>query len=206
VAGIDGGGLDDLLGLCLLGREKGTGRWLAWCHAWAHQIVLTRRKEIATQLLDFEAEETLTIVDLPGGDVAELCEIVMTVEQAGLLATIGVDTYGIGEIAEELTSEIALERIIGIPQGWKLNAAIKTAERRLAGGTLIHDGSKMMEWAVGNARVEARGNAVSITKAAAGTAKIDPLMGVFNAVALMALNPEPANGRSVYEDRGLRIA
>jgi phage terminase large subunit-like protein len=207
VVGIDGGGLDDLLGLCVLGREKGTGRWLVWCHAWAHQIVLKRRQEIAAQLLDFEAEGTLTMVALPGDDVAEVCDIIMKVETAGLLATVGVDTYGIGEIVDELTSAergIALERIIGIPQGWKLNAAIKTAERRLAGGTLIHDGSAMMEWCVGNARVEARGNAISITKAAAGTAKIDPLMGVFNAVALMALNPVPAGGGpSVYETRSL---
>jgi hypothetical protein len=87
------------------------------------------------------------------------------------------------------------DRVVGITQGWKLTRAIKTAERKLADGTLMHDGSRLMAWAVGNARVEPRGNAIAITKQASGTAKIDPLMAAFNAVALMAMNPK-STGRS----------
>jgi hypothetical protein len=39
-----------------------------------------------------------------------------------------------------------------------------------------------------NARVEPRGNAIITTRQASGSAKIDPLMTAFNAIALMATN------------------
>jgi phage terminase large subunit-like protein len=45
-----------------------------------------------------------------------------------------------------------------------------------------------MAWAVSNARVEPKGNAIVTTKQASGTAKIDPLMAAFNAVAWVSAN------------------
>jgi phage terminase large subunit-like protein len=80
-------------------------------------------------------------------------------------------------------------RTVSISQGWKLTGAIKTAEGKLADGTLRHSGQSLMAWAVGNARVEPKGNAILVTKQASGSAKIDPLMAAFNAIALMATNP-----------------
>ena len=48
-----------------------------------------------------------------------------------------------------------------------------------------------MAWCAGNARVTMKGNGMMIDKQQSGIAKIDPLMGTFNAVALMSQNPEP---------------
>ena len=203
VVGGDGGGLDDLLGQALVGREIETGRWLAWFHAWAHRIALERRKEIAPRLLDFQREGTLTIVDRPGQDVQEFVDIVCRVRDAGRLPEergIGVDAAGIGDIVDELAArDFNIERdIVAVSQGWRLNGAIKTTERRLAGGELVVAQSDLMRWCAGNARIEQQKNAIYVSKQISGTAKIDPLMALFDAVSLMALNPV-ASGRSFWE-------
>jgi len=194
--GVDGGGLDDLLGLAVIGREFGTRRWLLWCKAWAHKIVLERRKAIASVLRDFEKSGDLVIVEKPGEDVKQVADIICRLNEAGLLPeknAIGVDRHGIGALVTELEKperNIKAEQITGIPQGYKLQGAIKDCERMLAGGELVHADQPLMTWCVGNAKVEQSGNAIYVTKAASGTAKIDPLMATFDAVALMSLNPE----------------
>ena len=189
--GIDGGGLDDLLGLSVIGRDKETREWLCWCHAWAHKIVLERRKSEASRLLDFQKDGDLTIVELVGQDTDQLAEIVGRIHTAELLDKIGIDPSGVGSILDALTEvEIPADSVVGISQGWRLGGSIKTTERKLAEGVLVHSGQPMMAWCVGNARVEPKGNAILITKQASGKGKIDPLMALFNAVSLMALNPE----------------
>lgn len=199
VVGIDGGGLDDLLGLTVAGREADSGKWLTWHHAWAHRIVLERRKDIAPRLLDFEADGDLTIVDQPGDDVMKVADIVCRIRDAGLLPeklAVGVDAAGIGDTVDELQSpgrDITADQIVAISQGWKLNGAIKTTERKLAGGEMVHCGTRLMNWCASNARIVQNGNAISITKQASGSAKIDPLMSTFDANSLLALRPEASN-------------
>jgi len=193
VVGIDGGGLDDMLGLAVIGRERETRRWLHWAHAWVHQIALKRRQEIAPRLLDFQREGDLTIVDRPGDDVEAVADIVCRVRDAGLLPEkqgVGVDGAGITDIVDALAArEFDEQQIVAIQQGWRLNGAIKTTERKVAGGEMVHGARPLMAWCVSNARIVQNSNAISITKQASGTAKIDPLMATFDAVTLMALNP-----------------
>src|SRR5574343_863886 len=63
VAGIDGGGLDDLLGLTIAGRDRDTRQWLTWSRAWMHPIALERRKSEAARYRDFEADGDLVIAE-----------------------------------------------------------------------------------------------------------------------------------------------
>lgn len=204
--GIDGGGLDDLLGLSVLGREIETGNWLLFTRAWCNPIAIERRKSEASKYHDFAKDGDLIIVEEIGQDIRQAGEIVRKCDASGLLDRIGVDQAGIGAIVDEIETgdekgegAIKHDRIVGIPQGWRLNGAIKTLERKVAEKTLMHGGQALMTWCVGNARVEPRGNAISITKQASGTGKIDPLMATFNAVALMAMNPEAKLKKSAYE-------
>lgn len=189
--GIDGGGLDDLLGFSAVGRDAETREWLCWCHAWAHEIAIRRRKSEESRFNDFVKAGDLTIVKRVGQDTEEVAEYVSRIHTAELLDKIGIDPSGVGQILDALIeAEIPADAVVGVSQGWRLGGAIKTTERKLAEGVLVHAGQPMMAWCVGNARVEPKGNAILITKQASGKGKIDPLMALFNAVSLMALNPE----------------
>jgi phage terminase large subunit-like protein len=192
--GIDGGGLDDLLGLTVLGRMS-DGKWLTWSHAWAHPSVLERRKEIAPRLQDFAKDGDLTMVSRVGDDLVDVVAICEQVYDSEKLDKIGIDPGGIGSILDSLQdTDIPHDQIVGVAQNYRLSGAIQTTERKLAGEVLASAPSNMMNWCVSNAKVEIRGKNVYITKQAAGTAKIDPLMSLFNAAYLMAENPEAKGG------------
>ena len=197
--GIDGGGLDDLMGLAIVGRDTTTKEWISWCKSWAHPSVISRRKSEAERFKDFAKQKDLILVDRIGDDVLEVAQICKIVYDTGKLDQIGVDPHGLGGILEALEDhEIPEDKIIGISQGWKLCGAIKTCERKLAEGAMWHADQPIMSWCCGNAKIVPSGNAVMITKQASGFAKIDPLMALFNAVQLMSLNPE-AIGKSFWE-------
>lgn len=195
VVGIDGGGLDDLFGLAILGRDRETKDWLAWSHAWCHQSVLERRQTIAPALRDFQANKELTIVDDELQDIDEIVEIIKAITDRGTLASVAVDPAGIGEFIDALAQiQITPEnkKVVGAPQGYAMMNAIKTAERKLANGTLRHSGSGLMNWAVGNIKIEPTATAIRATKQNAGDAKIDPAMALFDAVTIMSQNPAQA--------------
>ena len=193
-AGIDGGGLDDLLGFAVLGRHAKSRKWWLWNHAWCMRIALERRKENAPKYLDFEKEGSLTIVDAVGPDIDQLAQYAKQVYDSGKLDKIGLDPLGLGGLLDGLLAVgIPQEQMIAVAQGYKLAGYIQTTERKLAEGNLYHAGQDLMTWCAGNARIVMKGNGMMISKQESGTAKIDPLIAMFNAVALMSLNPEPTN-------------
>lgn len=192
--GLDGGGLDDLLGFSALGRLKGNSRiWWLWNHAWCNKTAVERRKENAPKYADYEKEGSLTIVERIGDDIDQLAAIAKKVYDSGKLDKIGLDPLGLGGLLDGLLDAgIPEDKLIAVQQGFRLMGYILTTERKLAEGNLYHAGQNLMTWCVGNARAVVKGNGMMISKQESGVGKIDPLIATFNAVALMSMNPEQA--------------
>lgn len=130
--GLDGGGLDDLLGAGVVGREKVTKRWLGWACALISTIGLYRRKANLNEYRKFirsgdlivfrfhskDAEEAESdpdvaalLAEFPPAisvegelpfDIKFVVELVAKIRDAGLLAQVGVDAAGIGAIVDAL--------------------------------------------------------------------------------------------------------
>jgi phage terminase large subunit-like protein len=192
VVGIDGGGLDDLLGIAVVGREKNTKTHLAWTHALISPEGLERRKANGPFYEKFQADGDLTVVEELPDDISFVVDIVEKVKASKKLAGVGVDALGIGGIVDSLarvgvTQENEL--LAGVRQGISLMGAIKTVERKLVDGSFKHGGQALMTWCAGNARIVPTPTGMRVARDDSGYGKIDPLMALFNACALMALNP-----------------
>lgn len=83
--GIDGGGLDDLLGVGVIGRDRETQRWLGWACGLISTIGVRRRKANASDYLRFKRAGELTIFRF-GADEAERAEEGEDEDLAELLA------------------------------------------------------------------------------------------------------------------------
>jgi phage terminase large subunit-like protein len=200
-AGVDGGGLDDLFGLGVIGRCKVNRTiWYSWSKAWVHRRALDLRKDIAPQLIEFAKDGDLVICDDAEQPSRECADYILRIKDAGLMPEkygVGLDPYGITALVDELAErEIEGEELASIRQGAALSPATWGLEVKLSKKMLIPARSRMMAWCVGNAKAEVRGGAVLITKQTAGRAKIDPLVALFNAAMLMSRNPAAARKKT----------
>lgn len=203
--GIDGGGLEDLLGVAVIGREKVTKRWLSWGHALISDIGIERRKKNIEDYDGFERDGDLTKFvyrDFSGEgtwlaeNVRYIVDLISRIQKRGILGLVGVDRRGIGAIVDAL-AEIGVTQDAGnldvVPQGVALMGAIKTVEIKLADRSLLHAAQRLMSWCAGNAVTIPTSTGMMIARDESGWGKIDPLMALFDAAHLMALNPEPAD-------------
>ena len=195
VVGNDGGGLDDLLGLCVMGRERATKKWLCWFRAYVSPEGMQRRKNNEEVYRNFIDDGSLVLVENLPDDLAAVVDVVKTIKNSGLLGEngVGVDKMGLGQIVDALAIIGVSEEqnnMTNVRQGIGLMGAFKTFERKLVDGTLKHDGSKMMNWQASNAKMSITPTASRISREDSGQGKIDSLMAGFNAAAIMNTNPK----------------
>jgi len=191
--GLDGGGLDDILGVGVVGREKKTGIWLGWAKGFISPIAWERRQANQADYAGFIRDGDLQLVDHLPEDIEAVVEIVKQCRDSKKLSKVGCDPAGLGMIVDALGKiniTVDNETLGGIRQGVALMGAIKSVERKLADGTFKHGGSRMMAWCAGNAIQQHTGTGVRIARDLSGYGKIDPLMALLDAAELMGTNPE----------------
>jgi phage terminase large subunit-like protein len=207
--GIDWGGADDLASLSVIGRDKKTRAWLHWSKSWARKIALQRRKDIAEALCGFEKDGDLTICAHGSEAARAAAEICHRIWNSGLLPRengIGLDTAGVALLLTALEDiGVPSDQMIAVKQGWALQSAVSTVPLMLEELTFRHAGQRIMEFAVTNAKQELKGSNYVVTKQAAGAAKIDPLMSLFNAAMLMFGNPVAAMTGSYLDHAELMV-
>lgn len=180
--GTDAGGLDDPSAIAVLGETE-DGEHMLWTMQWLSRQGYTKRKAVNPYDKFMEAGE-LEIFDGGDADIEGFGGIVETVAESGKLIGIGIDSYGASDVATTVGRHGV--EVVAVPQSWKLTPAITFFERRLAAGTFRHCGAAMLLWNVGNAVVERRGNAKSISKATiVGPGKIDGLAASLTAAAVL---------------------
>jgi len=202
-AGIDGGGLDDLFGLGVIGRCRETRTWLHWGRAWAHDDVLRRRKDIAPRLMDFAAAGELVVCEDPNQPIEDVVAILKGIHDRALFPEkygIGLDPMGVAQLVDALAVEgMEGDLLAAVPQGFRLAPATWSLPMMLKSGKFAHCGQALMSWCVSNAKCELRGGAVAVNKQTSGSGKIDPFVAMLNAAMLMARNPAASGGRSFWE-------
>lgn len=196
VMGVDDGGLDDLLGCCVLGEDKETGDWLCWTHGWAHEQILEERKSIATVLRDAEEAGELTISDDRQAHFEEVAALAERLNDTGKFCGVAVDPATVPAMISEFAGVgIQLEGGEGllkpVKQGMFLMQAIKGAEIKLSAKAFWHGGSALMNFCITNLKIEPTATAIRPVKISAGDKKIDLAMALFDAVTLIATNPQP---------------
>lgn len=199
IIAIDGGGLDDLIGISVQGRVNNSNRWLVHNTAICTKSALHKNDtyEIYQKFIkkgELKAYETLEEC------FSYLADIVSFFNDNKKLCWIGFDPNGAVVIQDYLMAHcnIIQEQIIGVFQGALLQQSIKTIEQMLAIDLMNVNQSDLMNWQVANIKMNGRYFFEKLNKAN----KIDSCVAMAIGGVLINANP-PAMREG--EDLGLHF-
>lgn len=197
VMAIDGGGLDDLIGICIAGRLKGENNWLMWHSATCTNSALHKNGTFEIYQ-KFIKQNELNAFETIEGCFDYISSLVDFFIQKKKLVWVGFDPNGAIVIANHLkqTTDIIDSQIMGIFQGNLLSSAIKSIEHMLALGMIQVNRTDLMRWQIKNIRMSGRYFFEKTEKAA----KIDSAVAMAIAGTMINANPKSMNEE---EDVGL---
>ena len=190
VAGVDAGGARDLTSLVLIGIPHGVDDPLMiTCHAWVTHEGYARLANV-TPAADFVARGELTLIDKVGDDVDAVIEILCDLRNQDYLAAVGVDPWGLEQLAEEMSSQWI--RVEGVPQGVRIRPFLIAFERDLGAYAIRQSGNTLLRWCLSNARFKEVGRGLQLTKIDErpdSVAKIDAAIALICAHAVRGNEP-----------------
>ncbi len=186
--GIDAGGLDDPMAVCVARRPAASKRKLQLT---VHQFLTQAGYDRAPQNLRDVYDEAVSNSTLHISDTSEAAQAAVfdLVRQAGP-DVVGGDEHGITGFSQALRDAVG-RPFTSVPQTWQLSAALASLEGRLLDGAVQHNYCPLLmanvenllveESPTGNRRLKKRDNRLS----GQGFAKIDGIIAVINAVSLL---------------------
>ena len=187
---IDGGGLDDLIGICVAVREKETNNWFLWHSATCTQAALTKNNtdEIYSDFIKKEEMHAFNSIALCFEFIALL---VKKIDDTGTLYAVGFDPNGAMPIVQHIQEKtnIPNSQLVGIWQGQRLASGIRTLEQLLALGSVKICRTSLMRWQISNIKMTSR----YFFEKKSHAQKIDSAVATAMAAVFITTNPPPVN-------------
>ena len=198
IVGIDGGGLDDLIGICVAGRVSNSQNWIMWHSATCTTGALSKNNTEKIYENFIEKNEMHAFENIMGC-FEYIAKIVNLINDYNVLSYIGMDINGAAVLSNFLMEncDIIESQIIGIFQGNRLSSAIKTLEQMLAIGSLKVNRTDLMRWQIGNIKMNGRYFFEKTEK----KAKIDSAVAMAITAVILQSDPIPLSS----DDIGMSI-
>jgi len=182
-AGIDGGGIDDLLSVAVIGRHGDTRRLSLVTVTWARGEVLSR--------LGLTGIEDPGALIIPAGvdEYPRVAELVSEAKRrARTFGKAGLSCYIPEALLDAMEDAgLVIEKDCAGIGRLSVRAAVSSLRRKVALGQIRHDGSPLLGWSIGTTALHDDNN-ISAPRSAMKT----PLMAALRAIALVDRNPSRA--------------
>lgn len=202
--GVDLSSTTDLTAVAVLFPPRENADWRFFVDAWIPEENMRERE--ARDHVPFSRWIKEGYVHATPGNCVDYAYIANHLDRLFLdynVKYICADEWRISSLAPLMKQEVALNKIVTIPQTMSgMSPAMKELERMMYDGEITHTENPCGRWAFGNVVPAVDGNENKKPMKNKSIDRIDPICALIDAMAA-AVKLEPK--RSVYETRGLRI-